>query len=576
MTDSNVVTRFAPSPTGNLHIGGARTALFAWAFARQQKGQFILRIEDTDRARSTPESTRGILRDLQWLGLDWDQGPTLTSIDPYERETQLGPHAPYFQSQRHEDGIYNQQIQKLLDAGLAYEDGDAIRFRMDKDVAFDDAVYGHIEVKADDLEDFIIRKGEQGGFLPTFHLAVVVDDALMGVTHVIRGQEHLSNTAKHAALYDALGFPRPQWVHLPSIMNADGSKMSKRDKAKAARKAAKDIKINIDHCAEYICKVIVHGFFKPPETKLDKLINLPGTIALSEKDTANIKIKVWGGSVARPKGNSLIEEVKEAIHRFLDKEIDSIFIAEAIADYLDINLPEIDVADFRRSGYLPQVLLNYIALLGWNPGDDIERFDTKFLIERFDFKRIGKKNAQFDRVKLARFNTETLAAMDPEVFRKKLRDHFAEYHPAFLEKLDEQGFATFAKMYQARSQTLDTPAELGRFFFVDPDDYDPKAVRKNLLKNDNEGLNVLREFRGVLERCDDWTADTLHKLIETYVAEEQLKNMGSVAQPLRVALTGSAVSPEIGPTLELLGKDTVLRRIDRCVKHAPAMRFSDA
>ncbi|RME52508.1 hypothetical protein D6783_04540, partial [Candidatus Woesearchaeota archaeon] len=411
----------------------------------------------------------------------------------------------------------------------------------------------------------------------TFHLAVVVDDALMGVTHVIRGQEHLTNTTKHAALYDALGFPRPQWVHLPSIMNADGSKMSKRDKVKAARKAAKDIKINIDHCAEYVYKVIIHGFFKPPETKLDKLINLPGTIALSEKDTATIKIKLWGGSAARPKGNSLIEEVKEAIHRFLDKEIDSIFIAEAIADYLDINLPEIDVADFRRSGYLPEVLLNYIALLGWNPGDDIERFDLKFLIERFDFKRIGKKNAQFDRAKLARFNAEVLASLPPDLFIKKLRNHFELFHPAFLKELDDnQGFATFAKMYQARSQTLDTPAILGRFFFEDPEDYDAKAVKKNLLKNDGEGLNVLREFRDVLERCDDWTADTLHKLIETFVAEKQLKNMGSVAQPLRVALTGSAVSPEIGPTLELLGKDTVLRRIDRCVKHAPAMRSSDA
>ncbi len=538
MTDSNVVTRFAPSPTGNLHIGGARTALFAWAFARQQKGRFILRIEDTDRARSTPESTRGILQDLQWLGLDWDQGPNPTADDPYDRETQLGPHAPYFQSQRHEDGIYNQQIQKLLDAGLAYEDGDAIRFRMDKDVAFDDAVYGHIEVKADDLEDFIIRKGEQGGFLPTFHLAVVVDDALMGVTHVIRGQEHLTNTTKHAALYDALGFPRPQWVHLPSIMNADGSKMSKRDKAKAARKAAME--------------ALRNGIFSSREELIQEAVAIPD---FDENDPSY---------------------PDSAYEQFLDAKNDIVQIAEVFAHVTKTQLPEIDVEDFRRSGYLPEVLLNYIALLGWNPGDDIERFDTKFLIERFDFKRIGRKNAQFDRAKLARFNAEALAAMDPDTFRNRLRNHFEQYHPAFLETLGDEGFATFAGMYQARSQTLETPAELGRFFMEDPEEYDAKAVRKNLLKNEGEGLDVLRKFRDVLERCDDWTADTLHKRIESFVAEHQLKNMGSVAQPLRVALTGSAVSPEIGPTLELLGKDTVLKRIDRCVAHITAMRTNDA
>ncbi len=503
-----VVTRFAPSPTGNLHIGGARTALFAWAFARKHSGQLILRLEDTDLARSTPQSTRGIIRDLTWLGLDWDQGPNPKSLDggdPYDRSSQLGEHGPYFQSQRHADGIYDKLVQKLLDEGKAYEEDDAVRFRMDRDIAFDDVVYGHIEVKAADLEDFIIRKGEKGGKLPTFHFAVTVDDALMGVTHVIRGQEHLTNTSKHAALCDALGFDRPQWVHLPSIMNADGSKMSKRDKAKAARKAAID---------------------------------------------------------------AGLEPADAAMKAFLNKESDDTKVAEAIAQQLHLTLPEIEVADFKRSGYLQGVVLNYIALLGWNPGDGTERFGLDFLVEHFDLKRIGKKNSQFDRVKLAKFNAEVLAEMEPAKFKSLLKEHFTTYRPDYLEKLGDSGFELFATAYQARSQTLDTPAELGRFFVCSDDEieYNDKAVKKNLTKNDGEGLNVLKQFREVLAKCDDWTADSLHDLIESFTAEKELKNMGSVAQPLRVAMTGNAVSPEIGPTLELLGKQTVLNRIDRCIR----------
>ncbi|MEZ6192051.1 MAG: hypothetical protein R3C45_12305 [Phycisphaerales bacterium] len=252
---------------------------------------------------------------------------------------------------------------------------------------------------------------------------------------------------------------------------------------------------------------------------------------------------------------------------FLDKHNDDTGIAEAIARSLHLTLPEIEVADFKRSGYLVPVLLNYIALLGWNPGDDTERFDTDFLVKRFDLKRIGKKNSQFDRVKLAKFNAEMLAEMDPAKFKSLLREHFANYRPDYLDKLGDKGFDLFASAYQARSQTLDSPAELGRFFVCADDQitYDEKAVNKNLTRNDGEGLNVLKQFREALEKCDDWTADTLHKLIESFVAEHQLKNMGSVAQPLRVALTGSAVSPEIGPTLELLGKQAVLNRIDRCL-----------
>jgi len=251
MPDQPVVTRFAPSPTGLLHIGGARTALFSWAYARGRGGKFLLRLEDTDQRRSSDAAARSILADLQWLGLNWDEGPdpSIDWADSTEtrspKDHQVGEHGPYFQSQRLD--IYNAHIQKLLNAGLAYEDDGAVRFRMDKPIAFRDEVYGDIKVEQADLEDFVIRKAD--GF-PTFHLAVVVDDVEMKVTHIIRGQEHLSNTAKHAALCDALGVPRPVWVHTPSIMNPDGSKMSKRDKAKVARAAAKQKLSNEDLSVE--------------------------------------------------------------------------------------------------------------------------------------------------------------------------------------------------------------------------------------------------------------------------------------------------------------------------------------
>ena len=271
------VTRFAPSPTGMLHIGGARTALFSWAYARGRGGKFLLRIEDTDQARSTPEATRRIVEDLAWLGLDWDEGPDADAVaaggDPYENT--IGDHGPYFQSQRLP--TYADAVATLLESGRAYRcyktpeqltaERDAaraagkpykydrgestslsdaqiaeyeaegrpfvIRFRVpDEDVVVHDEVLGDVVTAAAELEDFVIQKSDD---FPTFHLAVVCDDEAMNVTHVIRGQEHLNNTPRHVALQDALGFRRPTYAHIPLIFNADGSKMSKRDKAKAAR-----------------------------------------------------------------------------------------------------------------------------------------------------------------------------------------------------------------------------------------------------------------------------------------------------------------------------------------------------
>ncbi|WP_428390086.1 glutamate--tRNA ligase [Mucisphaera sp.] len=522
MTTPNrpVRTRFAPSPTGALHIGGVRTALFAWAYARKYNGTFILRIEDTDRKRSSEASLKGILRDLSWCSLHWDEGP---NHDNPSNET--GDLGPYKQSSRLD--IYNDHIQKLIDAGRAYIDASlpeheqVVRFRMDRDISFTDAVYGDITVKADDLEDFIIRKSKAtGDAYPTFHLAVTVDDALMQISHVIRGQEHLANTPKHVAIIDALAeitgdsqtYQRPTYVHLPSILNPDGSKMSKRDKAKIARKAAQDA-----------------GMTELPGVQPEDLI------------------------------------------AFLNKDNDSLQIAADIALQLRLTLPEINVEDFEDSGYLPEPLLNYLALLGWNPGDDKEQFSREEFVQLFSLDRINKANSKFDRDKLRAFNADYL---QKSIDTNTLSDHLDQYlqsHDTSLHSTLKDHLDLLAAAYQERLVTLSDILTAARFFAEAPTDYNPKAAKKNLLKNNAEGLNVLAAIKDKLAALDDWTPEHLHQLVETHASEAGLKNMGGVAQPLRVALSGTAVTPPIDLTLAILGKTETLKRIDTCLKH-----FADA
>ncbi|MCL4178142.1 MAG: glutamate--tRNA ligase [Verrucomicrobia bacterium] len=221
----NVRVRFAPSPTGYLHIGGARTALFNWLFARHTGGKFILRIEDTDLARNTQEAVEVILNGLRWLGLDWDEGPTTGNADDPSR----GDAGPYFQSRRMER--YRRRVEELRDKGLAYERDGTIRFRMTREpVTIADEVVGTVRRELTDREaldpDFVIVRSDGQ---PVFHLVNVVDDLEMGITHVIRGEDHLSNTAKHLELFRAFGAPPPRYAHIPLILNPDGSKMSKRD-----------------------------------------------------------------------------------------------------------------------------------------------------------------------------------------------------------------------------------------------------------------------------------------------------------------------------------------------------------
>ncbi|MBI98335.1 MAG: glutamate--tRNA ligase, partial [Verrucomicrobiales bacterium] len=221
----SVRVRFAPSPTGYLHIGGARTALFNWLYARHTGGQFVLRIEDTDEERNTPEAINVILEGLRWLGLDWDEGPASNDLTG----DSVGDRGPYYQSQRAE--IYASRVAELQEKGLAYEDEGAIRFRMQREaVTIPDLICGEVVRELTDREqeqpDFVIVRSDGK---PVFHLVNVVDDIEMGITHVIRGEDHLSNTAKHIALFRAFGVEPPAFAHIPLILNANGSKMSKRD-----------------------------------------------------------------------------------------------------------------------------------------------------------------------------------------------------------------------------------------------------------------------------------------------------------------------------------------------------------
>ena len=481
--DSTVRTRFAPSPTGFLHIGGARTALFNWLLARKSGGRFVLRIEDTDQSRNVPDGVQNILRDLSWLGLDWDEGPG-----------DGGPHEPYLQSGRLD--IYTEHVNKLLEAGQAYyafettEELDALRKEAekakrtfhysrpnplptaedaeqarlagrpvvvrficpDREVTVRDEVFGDVSVPATELDDFIIRKAD--GF-PTYHLANVVDDALMEINFILRGQEFLGQTWRHVVLREALGFSPPRYAHLPLIMDMKGRKLSKRD-------------------------------------------------------------------------------------------------------------GDVDVHSFRRAGYLPEAIVNFIALLGWSPGDDREKFTLSELREAFDISRVGKSNAKFDREKLLAFNTDACAAAKPERLEAGFKDYLCLNETpipvdddSLLKNVLEvcKGFRTFA----------DIPAKCGVLFEADDVfDYDAQAVKKVLLKNDGAGLDVLADLRQRLADCD-WQSQALEACITEYCQTKSL-GMGKVAQPIRVAVTGCTVSPLIIDTLIILGRDRTLARIDRCLQ----------
>ena len=427
--------RFAPSPTGYLHVGGARTALFNWLYARRHGGTFILRIEDTDVERNQPEMVTGILDGLRWLGVDWDEGP----------ETG-GPHAPYFQSERLDR--YRAAAKQLLDSGQASLDEGAIRFKVPPGkTAFTDSVHGPIEFDNEHIENFVVLRSDSH---PTYHLSVVVDDIDMEVTHVIRGDDHISNTPKQVLLYHAFNKTPPSFAHVPLIMGPDKKRLSKR-----------------------------HG--------------------------------------------------------------------------------ATSVMEYAKQGYIPEAMFNFLALLGWGTGSDDELFTRNELIQRFTLEGISGGNAVFNTEKLDWFNHQHLLRLDD-----------AELITRLMPLFEAEGFLTndigwLSKVLaQLRPRCKKLPEFVDQIapFFVEPAEYDPSAVAKHLATpGTKEHLQALRNTWAEIE----WSEGPLEKALRD-LAEARTMKAAPLIQGTRIALTGRMVSPGLFEMMVLLGRETVLARLDRLIK----------
>ena len=537
-----VVTRFAPSPTGYLHVGGARTALFNWLWAKRAGGTFILRIEDTDQKRNTPTAAQQVMDDLRWLGIQWDEGP----------ETG-GPNGPYLQSQRMD--IYDKYIKKLLEENKAYycfdttDELDAfrkeaeaqkrsfsyprpqefpgesdvekakaqgrdvtVRFAVPQDVPLEitDIVRDEITFAPGEIGDFIIQKSD--GF-PTYNFACVVDDYLMKITHVIRGQEHLMNTPGQQALWKALfgDAQLPKYAHMSVTISDSGGKLSKRECPKALRNAIK----------------------ARQEIEAGKLAEVAGIAP---------------------------EELESFIKGKATPDMPAI---DAMAEYLGIGLPEINIVDFFKSGYLPETMVNFLALLGWNPGDNREIMPIGELIESFDLSRLSKANSLFDRKKLLAFNMEHLKMTPPE----KVLEHFRAYLKTVnspVNSAEDELLSKIIKLCEG-TRTLVDMERKSRFLFLDNNEiqYDEKAIKKVLLKSD--GLAVLAIVREKLAAMEQLTEQGIEDMLRS-LAEEKQVGLGKVAQPLRVAICGTTVSLPIFESVQMLSKENTLARIDITLK----------
>ncbi|MAZ77405.1 MAG: glutamate--tRNA ligase [Legionellaceae bacterium] len=463
-----IKTRFAPSPTGFFHVGSARTALFAYLFARSQEGEFILRIEDTDRERSTDEATQIILEGMAWLGLEHDGEIT-------------------YQTKRFDR--YKAVIDQLLESGNAYrcycskerleklratqmsnkenprydgccreltEKKDApfvVRFKNPESgaVEFDDMIRGRITVNNSELDDLILARTDG---TPTYNFTVVVDDADMDITHVLRGDDHLSNTPKQINLFNALGVNPPVYGHLPMIHGDDGKKLSKR-----------------------------HG--------------------------------------------------------------------------------AVSVLEYREDGYLPEALLNYLVRLGWSCGDQ-EIFSKQDMIALFDVKNISRSPAVFNHEKLLWLNQHYIKSLNRHDVAAVLKPHLLKRD---LDVSQGPELIDLVALLADRAKTLEEMADMSRYFYQDVKHYDEKAAKKFLT---TETAAVFEALLAKFSALEHWEREALHEVIKGTSTELNL-GMGKVAQPIRVAVTGSTISPSIDATLALLGREKTLQRLEQallCCKKA--------
>ena len=460
---TTVRSRFAPSPTGYLHIGGARTALFAYLYARQQQGTFILRIDDTDRQRSTQEYLDEIMDAMHWLGLAWDEGP-------------------YFQTQR--DNLYQEAAERLLREGRVYRcyctaeeveakrkaamavgakpayDGTcrdlkpqredtrpfALRFKGPKEgeTVVDDVIKGRVVFQNKELDDLIIVRSDG---TPVYNFCSVVDDADLHITHIVRGDDHLTNTPRQILLFQALGAELPRFAHLPLILGNDRSPLSKRH-----------------------------------------------------------------GSTA--------------------------------------------VRAYREQGYLPEALVNFLARLGWASGDQ-EIFSRAELIEKFRLDDVGKSPGVFNAEKLQWLNAHYLKEHPSTQIAQEVKPFLAQ--KGLPIPGDDAWLAKALATLQPRAKTLVDLAELARFYLSDTPTFDAKAVSKFLTP---ETATLLEKLQGKLTALPAWGEHELEEVFTRLVQEEQLKGLGQIAQPVRVALTGSTASPGIFEVMVVLGRERTLARLE--------------
>ncbi len=456
-------TRFAPSPTGLLHIGGVRTALFCWLYARRHGGVFILRIEDTDRERSTAEAVQVILDGMDWLGLHADEGPFFqTERYPRYRDVirqwlEEGKAYRCYCSKEELEQMRNAQLaarQKPRYDGRCRHRKDApagvtpvVRFRNPDDgsVVVDDAVHGRVVFQNAELDDLVIERSDGN---PTYNFCVVVDDHDMKITHVIRGDDHLNNTPRQMNMLRAMGAEPPVYAHLPMILGPDGTKLSKR-----------------------------HG--------------------------------------------------------------------------------AVSVLHYREEGYLPEALLNYLARLGWSHGDQ-EIFTLEEMTRLFDIADVNKSASAINPDKLAWISQQHLLKLPPQRIAPELRWQFERHG---IDTAAGPPLEAVIEAQRERSKNLKEMALASGFFYVAPVQYDEKAARKNLTA---ETLPVLRQARDALAALADWNATSIHDAIQA-LAESTGSGLGRIAQPLRVAVSGGAVSPPIDQTLAILGRDETIRRLDRAI-----------
>lgn len=486
---SEVRVRFAPSPTGYLHIGGLRTALFNYLYARHTGGKMILRIEDTDRTRFVEGALENLLKALKWSGVEIDEG---VMLDENGHVTEKGDFGPYIQSERVEKGIYNKYIDQLIEEGKAYycfcsqERVDKVRDQMkadgltpkydglcrsipleeakqrvangeeytvrlklpkDYDISFNDRIKGKITFNTDDQDDQVLIKRD--GY-PTYHFAVVVDDHLMGITHVVRGDEWISSTPKHVYLYEAFGWEAPEYIHLPTVLNKDHKKYSKRN------------------------------------------------------------------------GDGMVE-------------------------------------DFIEEGYMPEGLINFLSLLGWSPDSEEEIFTMEELAKQFDFDRVNKTGAVFDKKKLDWVNGHYVRELSPEKLAEDIKPYMIKAG-LIDESYDHDKLVLLAETWQSAIDKFSDAPELAKNYYIKSEDIEYDDDAKEAISTD-EARTLFDAFLNQLDQVDEIDADFAKSVMKTIQKETGIKGK-NLWFPVRAAVTGSVHGPDLSNAFLIMGKDLVKDRLE--------------